>query len=203
MFTSIVIRMYINNNNKIFILVIQDVWTDGVDHSSICGLLNFWWSSQNRIVILMQLKRSQSSPNFVFVSVFAWFDRDFQERSTASFWLRRDFSLREPEKARCLNSSLWSRSQSYILDFLFSDSMTFGELTDISDQNIMFIVHNLSFRFKDPLQPQVCSSLLVSACSTSHQGSVPVLDYGGGGGTGSDEDDVLFVFVVDEDVGWQ
>ena len=170
MFTSIVIRMYINNNNKIFILVIQDVWTDGVDHSSICGLFNFWWSSQNRIVILMQLKRSQSSPNFVFVSVFAWFDRDFQERSTASFWLRRDFSLREPEKARCLNSSLWSRSQ--ILWLLESWQIR------ISDQNIMSIVHNLSFRFKDPLQPQVCSSLLVSACSTSHQGSVPVLDGG-------------------------
>ena len=80
--------------------------------------------------------------------------------------------------------------------------MTFGELRDISGQNIMFIVHNLSFRFKDPLQPQVCSSLLVSACSTSHQGSVP--DYGGGGGTGSDDDDVLFVFVVvDDDVDWQ
>ena len=190
MFTSIVIRMYINNNNKIFILVIQDVWTDGVDHSSICGLFNFWWSSQNRIVILMQLKRSQSSPNFVF----AWFDRDFQERSTASFWLRRDFSLREPEKARCLNSSLWSRSQ--ILWLLESWQIR------ISDQNIMSIVHNLSFRFKDPLQPQVCSSLLVSACSTSHQGSVP--DYGGGGGTGSDDDDVLFVFVVvDDDVDWQ
>ena len=71
----------------------------------------------------------------------------------------------------------------------------------MSHKKITFIVHNLSFRFKDPLQPQVCSSLLVSACSTSHQGSVPVLDYGGGGGTGSDEDDVLFVFVVDEDVG--
>ena len=85
------------------------------------------------------------------------------------------------------------------MDFLFSDSMIFGELTDISDQKIMSIVHNLSFRFKDPLQPQVCSSLLVSACSTSHQGSVP--DYGSGGGTGSYDDDVLFVFVVDEDVG--
>ena len=117
MFTPIVIRMCINNNNNIFILVIQDVWTDGVDHSNICGLLNFWWSSQNRIIILVHLKRSLSSPNFVFVSVFAFFDRDFQERSTASFWLRRDFSLREPEKARCLNSSLWSRSQSSIFGF--------------------------------------------------------------------------------------